>query len=387
VVLGEELGADHNTGLFIAIDGPFDGANIPIGFQAASVDLGQYVAAALQFKTALESPAASQLLRRTFPRGAELDDSGWYAPRPEFVALNNLLSGILPNGPRNVAAANGSATGSTQGGLTGRQSLLEFEIEDFDGGFLSVDIAVDIWSDGTTAFFPNRVYGRTACVISLPGAGCIFELDTLKAVFGVGADLAPGSYRRSTRSFLNALATVNAGNVTTSFAIDRHNFVAPSSAIGGGEPWDNVVYEKCNQVHGPPAPMGLTLAMQELFAFRDGAAPPPQPPLYTTACGAPEPVEFCYPGVFWYQDPDDPEFIEPWADPANCYVHPIPGGQTPVSSSLAYATEPSSSSCADGSTPGPNGCPYFEVDGSFDHVQVVFNTVRIWVFTGSPASC
>ncbi|MEM6794323.1 MAG: hypothetical protein AAF725_10090 [Acidobacteriota bacterium] len=380
----ETFGEDHNTGLFIAIDGPFAGANIPIGFQAAAVDLAQFVSEAGQFRDSLESPAASQLLARTYPRGAGLNSSGWYAPRPEFFSLNAQLSGVLPNLPRNVAAANGSGPGSTQSGLSGRLSLLSFEI---DGFIPLIDISVDVWSDGVVPG-NTKVYDREFCLDFL-FIDCLFSFGADKSVNGLGLDLAAGGYRQSTQNFLDALDSLDSGTVTTSFVTDRHSFVAPASVIGAGEPWDSVVSEKCNKLHGPPTASGFTLAMTELLAFRSGATPPPQPPAYATGCGVPEPAEYCYPAVVWYEDPDDPELIEPWADPVNCYVHPIPGGQEPISSNAVYATDPGNASCPNGGFPGSNGCPYFQIIGQIlgANIDDSAGILSIWTTFPSGITC
>ncbi|MEM9598831.1 MAG: hypothetical protein AAGD06_31480, partial [Acidobacteriota bacterium] len=125
----ENNGEEHHARLFINIDGPFFGANIPIGFQAAAVDLASMVTSASMFRASLESPAASQLLLRTFRRGAPFLSTGWYQPRPElpaFFAAASALGG-LPGQTRNVASANGSGTGSLQTDLGQDVRLLRAE--------------------------------------------------------------------------------------------------------------------------------------------------------------------------------------------------------------------------------------------------------------------
>ncbi|MEK6953463.1 MAG: NosD domain-containing protein [Candidatus Micrarchaeota archaeon] len=124
----EERGIDHNTGLWIAVDGPFVGAHIPWSLQAfirlfsEKKNSGAPVSeGAEKLRIGLDSHAARQLLRR----------STYLVPDPlyaSYYAEANLLNGPegLPSKVRTVAIASGSGSGASAGAQTGGNNNIRF---------------------------------------------------------------------------------------------------------------------------------------------------------------------------------------------------------------------------------------------------------------------
>ena len=115
----EDLGQDHNTGLWIAVDGPFVGAHIPWSLQAFIRFFAEYdiSSGAEKLRIGLDSPASRQLLRR----GTLLKPDILYN---DYYTEVNLLNGGkgLPSKVRTVTIASGSGSGkSTNGTQTGGQ--------------------------------------------------------------------------------------------------------------------------------------------------------------------------------------------------------------------------------------------------------------------------
>jgi hypothetical protein len=94
--------------------------------------------------------------------------------------------------------------------------------------------------------------------------------------------------------------------------------------------------------------------MREIAAFRDGTQPP-EPALFQTPCGQPEPKDLCLGLVTWLADPDNPQDLFPWYDGANCYVTPVPAGYTGKVVDNRYYVK-SSVDCPAGTTAGGPGC-------------------------------
>ncbi|MEM7050536.1 MAG: hypothetical protein AAF604_12800 [Acidobacteriota bacterium] len=353
----EGMGLEHHAGLFINLDGPYRGANIPIGFQYAAVDFKDFVADAEKFLGALESPAASQLMRRTYPRGASIQSPGWYMPRPENAAFYGAATamGELPLSTRNVAGANGSGLGTPQSSLGQDVQLLLAQASLAAGLVVVVDGEVEVRSDGAGAV----AYRRRICSEIY---GLITFCDELnRPIPGLGFDTTPGSTRFTTLDFLEALngADLPAGlDPTFEYELDRHAFI-PTSSVIGPVPWDNFTWEKCNTPHVFPTPTMVSLVITELEGFFGGSVPP-RAPLFRTGCDVPEPSENCFPGVLWFEDPEEPEFLRPWDNGAACYVTPVPAGEEGrvVAGQFTVAAEVE---CFDGADPLGPDCLFTEV--------------------------
>ncbi|MBI4094816.1 MAG: hypothetical protein HY435_01325 [Candidatus Liptonbacteria bacterium] len=103
---------DHHTGLWIAIDGPFVGAHIPVSLQGLFDFLSQFNDDAIPFRIAINSPAAKELLRRHYNTGLVFPDSYHSRFYDEVRALNGGTG--MPQKLRKVAMSQGSGQGLTQ---------------------------------------------------------------------------------------------------------------------------------------------------------------------------------------------------------------------------------------------------------------------------------
>ncbi len=372
-------GEDHNTGLFVAVDGPFRGANIPISLHAA-LDWGAEVFAGLdEFLDGLNSHAAVEQLRRT----RYLDASGhtvWYRQHPRGVAYYARVSAAgfgLPRRCRNVAVASGSGTGSLQN--DGSVQRLVYTDPSLWKNILGAQFGVKAWAK-TDFAVSSPLYDlfpwlRPAVFYGIADDRILFNLIDLGIIPGGirelrvaltaadSLDVAPGGYRKSPRDLLDAAAALGLeGKLRTD--LDRHSFIPTFSALGVATgdsrynpsadaqvasrvPFDSFFWEKCNRGHVEITDDAVGFVVRELAAFRDATEPPP-PALYRTACGRPEPRELCLGLVTWLEDPAHPRDIVPWDDGANCYVTPVPAGRTGRVVGRSWYVEPVGGACGIG---------------------------------------
>jgi hypothetical protein len=381
----EQGGEDHNTGLFVAVDGPFRGANIPISLHAA-LDWGAEVFAGLDgFLEGLDSRAAIQQLRRT----RYTDAAGrrvWYRQHPRGAAYFGAVDAPgfgLPRRTRNVAIASGSGTGSLQNDGSVRRMVYTHP---------------SLWKSILGAQFGVKAYAKTDFAASSPiydlfpslrppvfdGVAddrILFGLIDLGLIPGgvrklrvalSGADyldVAPGGYRASPRELLEAAADLGLEGKLLS-DLEVHGFIPTFSALGVATgdmhynpsrdpavaarvPFDSFFWEKCNRGHVEITDDALGFLKRELEAFRGGTEPP-APALFAAACSRPEPRELCLGLVTWLADPVRPVDIEPWDDGANCYVAPVPAGLTGRVAGDAYYVDAVGGACPVG-VPEPAG--------------------------------
>jgi hypothetical protein len=119
----EVRNVNHNTRLYCSIDSPHQGANVPLGVQAAVRYLGQFSVTVdgitlfelspdiSKAKKILNSPAAKQMLIYQMREDFVFDNSAHDTFQRDYAALG------MPRlwGIRNIAVANGAECGTTQG--------------------------------------------------------------------------------------------------------------------------------------------------------------------------------------------------------------------------------------------------------------------------------
>ena len=386
----ELAGEDHNTGLAIYFDGPFQGANIPISMHAM-LDWGAQVFSGLDtFLEGLNSRAArQQLIRTRFKYGS--GSTIWYERHPQggaYYAQVNAAEFGLPRQCRNVTIASGSGTGSLQNdGSVAKLIYLDDSLwKDFWGvgvkAYAKTDFAVsspifDIFPWMRPAVFYGRADDRVLFnwidLGIIPGGIRQMRLALETADY---LDIAPGGYRGSPRQIMEAAADLGlAGKVHSDMEV--HGFPPTYSALGVSTtnthyipasdpdifnkvPFDNLFWEKCNRQHAEITDHSLGFVMREITAFLDGT-PPPEAALFQTACEQPEPKDLCMGLVTWHADPDNPTDLIPWYDGANCYVTPVPNGYTGKIIDNNYYVV-SHAECPDGTSAGGPGCELAVLD-------------------------
>ena len=104
----------HNTRLYVSLDSPHNGANIPIGLQHFikyfATETGDYQL--VQALAALDSPASLELTQHYYGMGT------YFLPHPRRTAFMNAVQGFRPGGfpvdLRRVAVTNGALDGVRQ---------------------------------------------------------------------------------------------------------------------------------------------------------------------------------------------------------------------------------------------------------------------------------
>jgi hypothetical protein len=203
---------DHNTRSFLSFDSPQTGANIPLGIQYWLAFFADQSADAAAWLTALDSPAARQMLayHHTDPPGTVPTSD---ALRAEF--LDELAAlGDYPMDLRKVAIANGSAAGADQGYPAGDQ-IIQWEYSSF-----LIDIVGNVWAvpDGG----PQLIFEGLIDPILLPP-----EEMNVTVNGALPYDNAPGGWRSS-------IAEIDAAEAPYGDIValnDNHCFIPTISAL------------------------------------------------------------------------------------------------------------------------------------------------------------
>ncbi|MEM6793061.1 MAG: VCBS repeat-containing protein [Acidobacteriota bacterium] len=289
----ELMGLDHNVGLFVAIDGPFMGATIPVGLMALVEFLAPLSNQAEEMLDGLNSPAARQMLlknRRYRPNLASMD---WY--KPDFLHLDyySRVEGRgLPQTTRNVAVSNGSGSGHIQNDsrLGARERIVD--ISTLGGAFLAGSLDATAWTDNDGLVFKGSV--RAFFLRKR------WSLDFQPSAEGL--DLASGGSRPNGPQtvseleggikglFLNAESdSPNQNFIPThsSLWVDDRLTYQPSvdPLVFDRSPFDALFWENCNSGHATPTGGNIAFISSELIAFRDGLTPPPQTRPFGQPCG------------------------------------------------------------------------------------------------------
>lgn len=321
----ELAGEDHHTALFVAIDSPFQGANIPISLQALAEFLS-FSCGGVELVDGLNSPAAAQQLMRNrfndpiLPPGESINPNcyeplwpfapvtpvpsdRWYLPHPEYFDYYSEVNALgLPSDSRNVGIASGSGTGSPTPNYNNTSG--QFNHVDWSEELLGVTVGrvfIDARVDR-----PGRAFRGL-----IQNAGCWF-LDgpchrswTFELTHGVELDMVPGGLRRSPLDIKNSWNQNPDSRGTMTSRQPVHNFVPTFSALNitgvsldydpSEDPtalarsgFDTIWWEKCNEDHVERTDGMWQFIQQELGAFLQGTIPGPVA-LAENPCGIREP--------------------------------------------------------------------------------------------------
>ena len=241
----ETQGATHCTGLFISLDSPHRGANVPMGLQHLIHFLsGEGIDNMTDLSSALMSPAARQLLFRQVPS---------LTPRIQYQDAIDALG--LPHACRNIAIANGASEPLSG---TGEPLLM------YDHALLETDWPGDIGPLFHLEIHP--VPGDPDHAQAMPGQPVLtavewpedgnwpWPLTPFVAHGFSGAqwptpepDLAPGGTRPSMQQFAAAFnAGLDDADLPLGYAIPGisdaefqalHSFIPTASALDIPPPW------------------------------------------------------------------------------------------------------------------------------------------------------
>ncbi|MBN1280431.1 MAG: hypothetical protein JXA00_02160 [Candidatus Thermoplasmatota archaeon] len=311
----EQAYEDHHIGLFVALDGPFQGANIPIGLQGFVTYLADaFGGEAQDLLDGLNSPASSQLLIKNRYGGS------WYVPNPAFTQYYSEVGNLgLPQKCRNVAVASGSGYGTrlssanyvSYGYL---DDITEVELWPFK---IKAGGSIKTYSDKPGIVFDGWIGVKLECwcpwPICWPGQWkTLLDIaydDTYSISSSDYIDLAPGGTRTSIQTAVDAFNDFdlqviewinNALNwrlpwtwtiqpfETMTYDIPVHNFIPtfsaldiPLSCIGnnynyapGNDPnlyskttFDNVYFETDNVGHVDETAGNMEFMKNELYGF------------------------------------------------------------------------------------------------------------------------
>jgi len=158
----ESVGLDHNTRLYISLDGPHKGANIAVGIQAllAKLDIN------LGLRD-LNTPAAKQMLIRHYLSGESCPNG---APGFRNNFQNELDAMGFPTNCRNVAVINGNLHGIDQGPLVNSNTIFHVVRQPWMAGVgpqanIQIFRAAD---EGHTKVFKSRLPGIFLLVQDVP---------------------------------------------------------------------------------------------------------------------------------------------------------------------------------------------------------------------------
>ena len=247
----EDEGASHCSQLYLSLDSPHRGANIPIGLQQIIAALSSNGGAVGPLSAALSSTAARQLLlKQLLPLN----------PRQAYQDSLNTLG--WPQWCRNIGIANG-ALGPV---ADPNQPLLDFEYAILSsealgdiGGLLDLEIHAD---PGSITHPFAAPFAPVTSLLEMPSGGnWPWPLDLTvghdvqgAAAWGGSLDLMPGGTRPSLHQFAEAFnASLAAMDLPWPLQIPAitadeyqplHCFIPTASALGIAPPWEGITAEQ-----------------------------------------------------------------------------------------------------------------------------------------------
>ncbi len=264
----------HRVRLFVSLDSPQNGANIPLGVQHWVDFFADQAAEAAALLEGLNSPAARQML--VYHHTVTPVTTAGPDPLKAGLEADLAAVGDYPAFPRMVAMANGSGAQSGQGFLPGEQ-IVSWEHYSF-----LVDIVGNVWavSDGPT----QQIFHGLIDIILLPK-----EEKTISTTGTMPYDNAPGGYRSSMAQMDSTEAPY--GDIIALH--DNHCFIPTISALDlatddlfydiGGDPniltltpFAAVYFPASNQGHIEITPETVQWFISEFQWAPTGVAEAPQ---------------------------------------------------------------------------------------------------------------
>ena len=311
------------VGLFIAVDGPFHGANIPIGLQAIADFLKDEAAEGELFQIALNSPAARTLMPRTRLVGVDLPKKnsprpapGWYVADPRhrehYDLVNQDWFGLPPHHQERRHRQR-QRYWNPAGRTTTSRLAADFVLQPrFQGQHpRSGEHLGQTDHDGGHIFHGHLrkfLSWRTRDLYLGPQADWL--------------DVAPGDLRFTPLQLAQAWNGADDPFGTMEVTLPFHNFSTTSSVLytrdkspyyfpaqdpnaAANIPFDAFQWQKCNLAHVAITNSQLQFVQKEIRSFMRGRTPTHKAQ-YSEPCGTPEPVDRCLGYVDWFENPSRP---------------------------------------------------------------------------------
>lgn len=249
--LMENEGEPHCAQLYLSLDSPHLGANIPIGLQQIIDALTSNNGSVGTLSDALSAPAARQLLLKQmlplYPRvhyQDSLDALGW------------------PQRCRNIGIANGAlgpVADQNQPLLDFEHAILSSEVTGDIGGLLDLEIYADPGSSAHPLASPSL---PVTSLLEVPsGSGWPWPLDLSAGhdpvgtgIWGGSLDVLPGGTRPSLRQFVEAFNEaleemdlpwpLQIPGIASGDYQSLHSFIPTASALGVSPPWNGLTAEQ-----------------------------------------------------------------------------------------------------------------------------------------------
>lgn len=290
----ENEGLPHCAQLYLSLDSPHRGANIPIGLQQIIGALNSSDGNVATLYDALSEPAARQLLlKQTLP----------LYPRAHYQDSLDALG--WPQWCRNIGIANGAlgpVANSNQPLLDFEYAILSSEVVGDIGGLLDLEIHADPGS--LTHPLAAPLYPVTSLLEVPSGSGWPWPLDlnvghdqSGTEPWGGSLDVLPGGTRPSLRQFVEAF-NVALEDMTLPWPLQipaiesddyqpLHSFIPTGSALGVSPPWagltaaqlvtgspfDGVHFGEVNEPHSEVNPANIAFVLSQLD-FTECPIPP-----------------------------------------------------------------------------------------------------------------
>ena len=214
----EQNNMDHNTRLWISLDSPQKGANIPIGLQKflrIFAELSEEVEEKLEIN--LRNPAAKQMLLDYYSSYSEY-------PEPHLLRdywINDLESMEFPAQPRNIAISNGSLNSTILHQTTGEEALM-LEVK------CPYELIILAWAK----IFTTESYGeRTHVTITYVGGFPFVFAYAIGLEDSYGLDSSPGGYRKTFKQITEESSMGDNYSLFWNLHIEDHSFIPTKSAL------------------------------------------------------------------------------------------------------------------------------------------------------------
>jgi|GEM_PF-1454279 hypothetical protein len=331
---------EHCSRLWISMDSPHTGANIPIGIQQFLHANRNTANAQDAIYNKIKRPAARQLLRYQYFEGNEitLDDTPVWNP-PLHDAWYDLMDDWgYPTHCRNIAITNGSVIGQIQNDNNGQpvnyyDPILSYDCEVLgcsagpEAKFFITPSCGDEWYSDVWGFQSNANFYVSAQVVTSEAnfTGGIFGIPGLlvsalclpmkdKRTYWVPSDIpnldyAPGGYRNTIVDLVNGIndtpefANSSCTQLTNDHFRALHSFIPTESALGlrGLDPYENINFYLANnpearffdnfygplenEAHTQITPSNTAFVLGEIFLSEDEYGNPLLPSDFTSSSG------------------------------------------------------------------------------------------------------
>lgn len=283
--LMENVGDPHCAQLYLSLDSPHRGANIPVGLQHVIGALSSSNATVESLSQALTSPAARQLLMKQL-----------LPLHPRYDYQDSLDALGWPHQCRNIGIANGGLSpvaDQSQPLLDYEYAIISSELVGDIGGLLDIEIYAD---PGSASHPLALATGPVTGLLEMPsGSGWPWPLNLSVGhdamgieMWGGSLDVMPGGTRPSMHQFAEAFNVALEDmdlpwplvipEIEASQYQPSHSFIPTGSALGAPPPWygltaeqlteaspfDGIHFGDFNEPHSEVNPANIQFVLEQL---------------------------------------------------------------------------------------------------------------------------